>query len=79
MVAAHLYVCIYKNKNKKIKDNILRGRKERVTIWFWLVGCSYKAKLKNVKKKKKTRYHILSYIFAFGLRFLFRLLGVGEI
>jgi hypothetical protein len=48
MVAAHLYVCIYKNKiRKKIKDSILRGRKERVTVWFWLAGRSYKAKLKT--------------------------------
>jgi hypothetical protein len=58
MVAAHLYVCIYKNKNrKKIKDHIffltrkdriLRGRKERMTVWFWLTSRSYKGKLKKV-------------------------------
>ena len=58
--------------DKKIKDRILRGRKERVMVWFWQAGGSYKGNLKNRKKKQK-RY------VAFGLRFLFRLLGVGEI
>ena len=65
--------------DKKIKDRILRGTKERVTVWFWLAGRSYKGMLKKWKKKRGKKYHRVSYIFAFGLRFLFWLLEVGEI
>jgi hypothetical protein len=62
VVVAHLYVCIkikiVKKKSRIVyffirKDRILRGRKERVTVWFWLAGHSCKGKLKNRKKEKK--------------------------
>jgi hypothetical protein len=45
------------------KDHILRGRKERVTIWFWLAGRSYKGKQKTEKK-----YRRLSYIFCIWIK-----------
>jgi hypothetical protein len=44
------------------KDRILRGKKQRVTIWFWLAGRSYKENLKNEKKKCTTDYLIFLHL-----------------
>jgi hypothetical protein len=91
-----MYIKKIKNR-KKIKDCIfiirkdliLRGRKERVTIWFWLAGPSYKKNLKNRNKKEKNVPQIILYFciwikisipvarslrYLIGLRFLFVLL-----
>jgi hypothetical protein len=54
----YVYIKLKIEKKSRIiffirKDCILRGRKERVTVWFWLAGRSYKAKLKNGGKREK--------------------------
>jgi hypothetical protein len=61
----YVYIKIKIEKKSRIvyffirKDRILRGRKERVTIWFWLAGRSYIGKLKNGKIKKSTADYLI--------------------